>query len=240
MKKLMRTMLNGVGLDIVRLKNSHETLEKHLSNVLASRNIDCILDVGANAGQYGVFLRSLGYDGYIVSFEPVAAVFAALKKTAESDSKWRCFDFALGEREETKTLNVYKSTVFSSFLPANAYSKGIWSSLEEVRPETVRVRRLDDAFDEVTQGLSASRFMLKLDTQGFDRFAFRGASGVRDRLQVLQSELSLIPVYEGMPPAFEVLKDYADAGFHISGMYPINRDESFAVIEYDCVMVRKG
>lgn len=239
MKRLMRAALHKLGFDLVRVGNSHDDLTKHLTNVLRSRNIDCILDVGANSGQYGAFLRSLGYKGYIISFEPVGAVFHDLKRNSAGDDKWLCCNYALGDKTETKVLNVYKSTVFSSFLTANEYSKNIWRSLETVAPETVQVFRLDDVWPELTGKLACENFMLKLDTQGFDNLVFEGARGCLEQINVLQSELSLIPVYDGMPQAYDVLNGFHKSGFLISGMYPINRDKSLAVIEYDCVMVKK-
>lgn len=239
MKRLLRAALNRLGFDLVRVKNSHDDLTKHLANVLRSRDIDCIFDVGANAGQYGSFLRGLGYKGHIISFEPVRSVFEELKRRCERDDKWICFNYALGDKKEEKVLNVYKSTVFSSFLTANNYSKNIWHSLEEVRPETVKVFRLDDVWGELTAKLGCKRYMLKLDTQGFDRFVFDGARACLDNIAVLQSELSLIPVYDGMSQAYAVLNHFHDHGFLISGLYPINRDKSLAVIEYDCVLVKK-
>ena len=239
MKKLLRKALNICGFDLVRTKAVHDDLTKHLGNVLKSRQIDCILDVGANSGQYGLFLRALGFEGYIVSFEPVSSVFAKLKEASKGDAKWVCYDYALGDKNEQKVINVYKSTVFSSFLTANDYSKDIWHSLENVAPETVEVRRLEDIWNEVTGKLGCRNYMLKLDTQGFDKFAFEGAHGCLEDISVLQSELSLIPVYEGMVEVYSVLKEYNSCGYFISGMYPINRDKSLAVIEYDCVMVKR-
>lgn len=239
MKQQIRRALNAIGFDLVRTKNAHDDLSKHLTNVLESRAIDCVFDVGANSGQYGLFLRSLGYRGHIVSFEPVGSVFEALKKTSGGDDKWHCHNYALGEKKEEKVINVYKSTVFSSFLTANAYSKDIWHSLEDVKPETVRVFRLDEVWDEVTGGLGCRNFMLKLDTQGYDKHAFEGARARLKEVSVLQTELSLIPVYDGMAQTYDVLKEFHSAGFLISGMYPINRDKSLAVIECDCVMVKR-
>jgi hypothetical protein len=42
-----------------------------------------------------------------------------------------------------------------------------------------------------------------------------------------------------MPDTYEVLREFHAHNYFISGMYPINRDESLAVIEYDCVLVRR-
>lgn len=239
MRTFLRNALNKLGFDIVRSKNSNDNLSKHLYNVLVSKNIECVIDVGANSGQYGLFLREIGYKGFIVSFEPVDSVFKELKAKCNQDEKWFCYDYALGDKNEEKILNVYKSTVFSSFLKANEYSKGIWESLEHVTPENVQVRKLDDIYDDVISELGCSNHMLKVDTQGFDKFVFDGALNSLNNISVLQFELSLIPVYDGMPDAYDMLKEFHNDNFYISGMYPINRDDSLAVIEYDCVLVKR-
>lgn len=232
-------LLNSLGFDLVRLRNSNADFPRHLLNVFDAYGIDCVIDVGANAGQYGRFLREIGFKGHIVSFEPVGAVFALLERQSASDGKWSCHKLALGDRNEEKTINVYKSTVFSSFLTANAYSKSIWQSLEDVTPESVTVVRLEDVYEALIGSLGCKRCMLKLDTQGYDKLAFEGARGCLGHVHALQSELSLIAVYDGMTDVYDVLKEFHDGGFYISGMYPINRDESLAVIEYDCVLVRR-
>lgn len=239
MKQLIRKLINKTGFDIVRTENSNDNLSKHLQNLLSNKSIDCVIDVGANTGQYGSFLRGIGYSGYIVSFEPVSSVFKILKENCEQDNKWFCYDFALGDKSEEKAINVYESTVFSSFLKANEYSKNIWSSLNNVEPESVNIRRLDEVFGETIASLGCAGHMLKLDTQGYDKLAFDGAKGCLDNILALQSELSLISVYEGMDDVYGILKDFHKGGFYISGMYPINRDESLAVIEYDCVLVKR-
>jgi FkbM family methyltransferase len=238
LRHFLRGLLNRAGFDLVRTSNQHASYQDHLLNVLDRYKIDCIIDVGANTGQFGTGLRQLGFAGWIVSFEPVQAVFRELQEHAALDSRWLCHPLALGDCAQTKSINVYSSSMFSSFLDANDYAQGIWKSLREASKEQVEVRRLDEMFSELKQATGARNFMLKLDTQGFDRNAFAGAAGCVDEIRVLQSELSLIAVYSGMQNVYDTLNDFHRQGFFISGMYPINRDESLAVIEYDCILVR--
>ena len=152
MKYFFKKISNVFGFHIVRITNRNFTFEQTLSNVLKKYEIGCIIDVGANTGQYGSFLRSIGYKGYIISFEPVGISFDKLCDEAQSDEKWRCFQYALGDFEECKEINVYKSTTFSSFLSANNYAKGLWSNLNYQDNEVVLVKRLDEIFENVTGG----------------------------------------------------------------------------------------
>jgi FkbM family methyltransferase len=240
MKNIVRTAVNSLGFDVVRLKHLHKNLVEHLLNIFDKNKIDCVIDVGANSGQYAMSLREMGYKGYIVSFEPVKVAYGTLELNAKADEKWLCYNLALGDKDQVKTINVYKSTVFSSFLEANAYSKDIWRSLESVTTEEVSVIRLDDILPELARRTGCSRLFLKMDTQGYDSNVFRGSLNSLDSIRGLQSELALIPVYKEMPLAYDVLNEFHKAGFYISGMYPINReDASLAVIEYDCVLVKR-
>jgi hypothetical protein len=93
--------------------------------------------------------------------------------------------------------------------------------------------------DEVLDGLDDPRPFLKMDTQGYDVEVFRGLGKRAREIVALQSEVALMQLYEGMPRMAEALAVYEEAGFEVSGMYPVNREEnSGRVLEFDCLMVR--
>jgi FkbM family methyltransferase len=236
--RLMKNVFSIFGFEMQRTTNIHNSFEDHLVNVIRKNNIDCILDVGANVGQYGESLRTLGYEGWIVSFEPVKAVFDKLEGRTKNDKKWLCYHFALGEKVEDKIINVNNSTVFSSFLQATNYAKGIWGSLDEVDCENVSVVTLDCVFSEIQKRTGAKKYYLKLDTQGYDLNVFRGSKKSLSHVLAMQSEISLIHIYEKMQNPYKTLEEFNSNGFFISGMYPINRDVNLAVIEFDAVLVR--
>ena len=78
-----------------------------------------------------------------------------------------------------------------------------------------------------------------MDTQGFDRQVFDGAKGVLPHIVGLQSELSVIPIYDGMTGWLEALSAFTQVGYSPTGFFPVVRTMPYGVWwEFDCVMVR--
>src|SRR5476649_2958598 len=114
------------GYDIVPLREMKELdFALHLRALLGHLDIDCVLDVGANVGQYHDFLRErVLYDGPIVSFEPVSRHVDFLRGRARTDPSWHIEGYALGANDTTMPINVMVSDQFSSFLePDNSRVK---------------------------------------------------------------------------------------------------------------------
>jgi hypothetical protein len=60
-------------------------------------------------------------------------------------------------------------------------------------------------------------------------------------IHCLLSEVSFIPIYDGMEHYLDVLKTFESYGFSATGFYPITRDkESLSLIEMDCMMINKN
>jgi FkbM family methyltransferase len=214
--------------------------DEHLSWLLEKLRIDCVLDVGANRGQFARRLRRLGYAGRIASFEPVAHQLADLRLAAESDPGWFVHPYALGERDGAAEINVAagKGTM-SSMLEPSEFGREWSLKLRDTHAETIEVRRLDSVLDEATAGLSDPRIFLKLDTQGYDLQAFRGGGDRLTEILALQSEVACVPIYDAMPRMPEQLSEYESAGFAMSAMFPVTRHrKSMRVIEFDALMVR--
>ncbi len=228
-------------------KQEHHTpLLKHVGNehvgqVLRRLGVTCVLDVGANRGQYAVRLREAGYTGRIVSFEPLDHLADQVEAAAADDPEWTVVRCALGREDSESEIHVDtgKGTL-SSMLPASDFGRS-WNQRlrEEPTVQTIQVRRLDGLWDSVLAGLDEPRVFLKLDTQGFDLEAFAGAGDRVADVLAMQSELASMPIYEGMPSMTEALQTYQDAGFVLSGLFPVGvHKPTLGVIEFDAVMVR--
>ena len=216
---------------------------RHLKQLFERLRIDCVLDVGANIGQFHEYLRLfLRYPGRVVSFEPIAELYDKVSALAASDPRWSTHKMALGESDSTATINVFTERTLSSILQrdekslrAMGYDKYLRET-ELARTEAVPLRRLDTLFDEVVHNPDA-RVFLKSDTQGYDLNVIRGAERCLHRIAAMQVEVSIRRVYEGAPTYLDVLSELAGHGFEITGMFPVQRDPQLRVVNFDCVMI---
>ena len=238
----VQTGLRGLGCELVPYPPREWTRAKNtLQSVLTKRAINCVLDVGGNEGQYGKQLRGIGYNGRIVSFEPVRSTFDILARTAaEFGDSWRTLPYALGAIETRAEINVAVESVFSSFLEARQDSLERFPENRASRAEVVQVKRLDDVLAECIDGIESPRIYLKLDTQGYDLEVIRGATESLPKIQALQAEVSFKPIYQSMTGYQETIATLVAQGFDVVDFMPVTRDrEGLAVIEMDCVMVRR-
>ncbi|NOT09706.1 MAG: FkbM family methyltransferase [Gemmatimonadales bacterium] len=218
-------------------KGSWFSYRARVRSVLHQCGIDLVVDAGANAGQFARSLRSL-YRGEIHSFEPVAAAFQQLDQAAAIDPLWHVHHLALGAHEAALPINVSENTKLSSFHRSSAFSTRRFGERAQVTgQELVSVQRLDQYLPSICPGLDQARILLKMDTQGYDQEVFRGATNLLKQVVALQSEVSLIPLYDGMPHWTETISLFEAAGFAIVGLFPVAWD-ALRVIEYDCLMVR--
>lgn len=214
---------------------------EHLAWLLRELEVTCVLDVGANRGQFAQRLRRSGYTGRIVSFEPVAHVAEELRRSASGDPGWLVHQVALGEESGSSAIHVASGpATTSSLLDASEFGRDTFPGLAtEDHVEEIRVRRLDEVWDDAVAGLDDPRVFLKMDTQGSDLATLRGAGDRVHEIVGLQSEVACVPIYEGMPRLPEQLLEYEAAGFEISGMFPVTMHApTMRTIEFDMLMVR--
>jgi FkbM family methyltransferase len=212
-----------------------QKLQEHvyLLSMINNLKIDCVIDVGANKGFYAQHLRRGGFKGQIVCFEPIKTNCEEITRRARGDALWKIVNVALGAEESVRSFNVIQSeneTVLSSFLNMKGQ---ITATVENIV-----IQRLDDILPKILPEDERRRVFLKMDTQGFDLEVFRGSAGILDSIVGLQSEISVQPLYEGMPHYTDALLVYEGAGFKIMNLFVVNRTPEGAVLEYDCLMAR--
>ena len=236
----VRQLLRPAGWEF-RQYDPDLSLDTFLWMLFERYGINCVLDVGARHGDYGILLRNNNYRGAIASFEPVSASYRILQSASAGDPAWTTYPFALGSSPGTAEINVGTGTSYSSFLTPSAYGLETNPDIAPARTETVQIRSLDELFAEVTSRIREPRVYLKMDTQGFDLEVIRGARQSLPQIVALQSELTLQPLYQAMDTSWiAALEEFRGAGYELSAMFAGYRDPSLRLSEMDCVMVRSN
>ena len=199
-----------------------------LKDLLSQLAINCVLDVGANCGQFARHLRAVGYRGQIISFEPNAKEFLRLRHSFLNDPTWSGYQFALGEQDGRQALKIPELSVLGSFLDMGRDAK--------VSCEMVEVRRLDTLLTSIVKP-SANVFM-KMDTQGYDLQVFRGAQECLGMIRGLVSEISIQSTYICQPHYLETLTEYENAGFQLYHLSTVNRTSRGGLQEMNAYMTR--
>ncbi len=218
------------------------SFSRYLAALFEQYRVEAVIDVGANEGQFRNFLRSeVPFLGPLLSYEPQPACFSKLTRYASDDPAWQVRNLALGSEPGELSLNIVEASVFTSFLNPDHAAVGDFSGMNRVR-EVVKVPvvRLDDELSADPAPVSMpDRLYLKLDTQGYDLTVLRGATRTLARVVALQTELSMKPLYQGMPNYREVIDALEDMGFELSNMFPVSNDDDMGLIEADGVFINR-
>jgi FkbM family methyltransferase len=231
-----------LSLRLVDKRRMHLLPEQtHLRRLLKHLNVDCVFDVGANTGQYGDMLRRRArYEGRIVSFEPLPDAAAAARRKAKRDPLWAVEEIALADVAGTRVFNVMASSQFSSLSEPKSDEVGRLAHLNQpLRRIMVEAETLATVLPRLQAQYGFTRPFLKMDTQGFDLAVLRGAGDVLSRFVGFQSELSIRRIYQQAADFRDALTFYQSLGFDISAFVPNNNGHFPALIEIDCIMIRR-
>ena len=234
----LRRLLRRSGIDLIPYR-PEKSWPAQMQRVFERFRFDLVLDVGANIGQYATWLRSIGYAGHIVSFEPLRSAHDALRVQARGDARWDVAPrLALGRERGSATINVSRNSQSSSLLgilPAHLDSA---PESRYIGQETVDLDTLDNAAQSYVRERGA--VLLKIDTQGYESEVLAGATQTLGRVHAVQLELSLVALYEGQALMCETIGAMGVRGFTCFAMWPTFVDpDSGRLLQMDGVFVRQ-
>lgn len=222
MKNLVKRTIRRLGYDLRQYKPvSSESAQ--IMTILKHHGVNLVFDVGANTGGFGRYLRNIGYVGNIVSFEPMKAAYDTLVLSTKSDRFWRTATrSAIGEVDGEIEMHIAANSESSSILDMlDTHSAAAPESIY-IGMEKVPLRKLDTLAPEFLKDESV--LFVKIDTQGYEEQVLLGAKDTIARANVLQLELSLIPLYAGQKLMPEMVANLKSMGFDLWGMAPVFAD----------------
>lgn len=239
MKSIIKKMLSSSGLEIRKHKLSHST-EETLSLWLKNNEIEYLIDVGANYGQFAKKTMLSGYQGKILSFEPLPLAHEQLLISSKGFTNWIVAPrMALGKEIGEITINESRNSVSSSILsmlPAHLNSA---PESEYISKSETVISTLDAVLTDYFQPSTSPAF-LKVDTQGYEWNVLQGGIQVLASLKGILLEFSTIPLYEGQVLYLQMINFLEEQGFRLFHLSPNFADETTGrVLQFDAIFVKE-
>lgn len=237
LEHLIREFMNKLGLDLTRYRPEISETGR-LATMLAHHKVDVVLDIGANVGQFALGLRRAGYQGSIVSFEPLSDAHAALLKSSRHDSGWEIAPkTAIGDREGEIEIHISGNSVSSSILNMLDSHVRAAPTSNYVDRETVRICTIDSMAG--TYCPEQKRTFIKIDSQGYEPQILDGASVLLERAVGVQMELSFVPLYEHQQLSDILVERMQALGFTTWAVWPALFDpETGRMLQADITFFR--
>jgi FkbM family methyltransferase len=180
-----------------------ERLSRARRNIFDSLDIQFVMDIGANSGQWAKSVRANGYKGLLLSVEPTRKAFSILSADSVKDQNWKTLNCAIdvvaGSRKILISSNEGLSSSFFNLLDDH---KKAAPHVELVREELVDTCTLESLI--VAHG--KTRMYLKIDTQGSELLVLKSIQEETfSKIFAIEIEISLVGTYLEGPLIEEVI-----------------------------------
>jgi len=184
-KKIINCLLNPKYLNAyVRLICPLFELKEPLKK---SRLIENVIDIGSNKGQFSLLAKIYYPNCLIYSFEPQKKYIKIQKKII--DKKIIFYNFCLGEKNYTKSLNIMKKEDSSSLLKPNILNDSIYKVTKKIK---VNIKTLDSVLSKKKLNNS----IMKIDVQGYEYQVLKGSSKLLNKIKYIILEIASKNIYK--------------------------------------------
>ncbi len=195
-----------------------DTPFKSIVRNLQECKILTVIDVGANVGQFGLDVRRHGFEGQIVSYEPVEETFNLLTQMIKQSQPWRAFQLGLGAAESERAINISGNAgLSSSLLEMGSLHIENFPDSATVSKQNIVISTIDNQLE--TLGIPPEEIMLKLDVQGYEAEVLKGAAQSLSKIPLCYLEVSITPLYEGEISFLPILIELSKFGHEVIDVF---------------------
>lgn len=198
--------------------------------------IATIIDAGANIGQFARAISRAYPTASIISFEPLPDVAETLRNNLSDVAGHEVIETALGNEDGSVTFRrASNGGQSSSVLPFTPNQNGLAQGVREVEKLDVKLSKLDTVFqDRDLEG----PICLKMDLQGYELEALKGATELLSRCHYVIVETVLEKSYEGEPHFIELVEFLNEHGMTCSGILNTEENERRQIAQIDALFSR--
>jgi len=224
MKKIINKILNKGGYQISKHRSKADQVFETQKSLLNANRPNIIFDVGAYDGDTSLkYNQSLNGNCEIYSFEPFEESYKILETKIAKFKNIKAFNIALGNRDGDLEFNVNKFAATNSFLDSSPKGIEVWGGGILETQQKIQVPTLTiDSFMKEHEIPQID--VLKMDTQGAEYLVMEGAKDTikSGKINIIFSELIVLPTYENQKQLDEMLALYRSFGFELFALFNSN------------------
>jgi FkbM family methyltransferase len=194
-----------------------------------------VIDGGANAGQFARAVAEFYPRATIISFEALPDVAETLRRNLSDRPQVRVIQSALGRSDGALEFFPNEYSLASSALPVHANQRSSFPNVRQLDSIRVPMVCLDTSLAD--ESLTPP-VLLKLDLQGYELEALKGATRTLDRVTHVLFEVAFKPMYQG-EPLFDEISDFLRAaGFRFLRPVDFLPDAHGEIVQMDALFTR--
>ena len=191
-----------------------------------------IIDIGFNKGQFSTLILLFKKKSIVYGFDPSEGETFSIAKRLKSlyPKRFKFFNYALGDKNQEKYLNIALSSDNNSFMKPTLENQNLFNkvSLSGMRKK-VKIKTLTD-LDIKFEGTIN---LLKIDVQGYEIKILKGISNeIYKNIEWIYIELSEIELYKGQGSYLEIDRFLKSKGFFAEGKFNITKNHNQEKIIY--------
>jgi FkbM family methyltransferase len=198
--------------------------------------VNTILDVGANQGQFALSAKHYYPKAGIHSFEPIPSVYSTLQENTRRTPLIHTYNFALGSSSGELEFFANHYSHASSALHVSTLQQQLLPQTAESDHIKVPVKRMDDLLPDIP---FKSPVLLKLDVQGYEKEVLKGAIRSLDRVDYLLFETSFVQMYDGEPLFDEMHNFVKELGFEFIAPVGFLQTDALQILQMDLLYKRR-
>lgn len=176
-----------------------------------------IFDLGARNGWFFYNWKEWCPQAEVHAFEPDIAAYQRLQLRYAQDKLVKLSPLGIGETQSVETFyHMAGSEVSSSFLQHN---DEVWDQLKyqtgDIETRELEITTLDHYANEHAID---SIYLMKIDIQGYELRALRGATKVLRKTDYILVESSIKPLYQDAASFTQVHDHLVEQGFHLMNL----------------------
>ena len=162
-------------------------LEPLISNL---KNIETIIDVGSNKGQFSILARYHFPKAKILSFEPQKSILSIQQKNFSNDRNIKFYKLGLGNEKCNKKFYITNREDSSSFLDPEIINHKFY---KVKKIENIKINKLDNMLNS---NQIKKKVLIKLDVQGFELEVLKGSKKLLKVVDYIIAEISYQNIYK--------------------------------------------